>query len=108
MYREAINLRKVLRVVRTPSNLCCIGQGLPGSLPWGVILTYLNDYLAQEQQLNINVAASVRWPPPPVVWCRIDGGWSLLRPPGMLHALLTAAVVWRAGHNGRWCGACKA
>ena len=59
VYREEISLRKVLRVVQTPSNLCCIGQGLPGSLPWGVVLTYFNDYLVQEQRLNESIAASV-------------------------------------------------
>ena len=60
MYTESINWTKIKRVFTTRSNLCCIGQGLPGSLPWGVILTYLNDYLVQEQRLNESIAATVR------------------------------------------------
>lgn len=59
-YKESINMRKVGRVLRTRSNLCCIGQGLPGSLPWGVILTYLNDFFVQEQRLSMELAYSVR------------------------------------------------
>lgn len=42
VYKEKITWRKMWRVISTPSNLCCIGQGLPGSLPWGVILTFFN------------------------------------------------------------------
>lgn len=59
VYKEKITWRKIGRVLSTPSNLCCIGQGLPGSLPWGVILTFFNDYLVQEQHRDIGIAASV-------------------------------------------------
>jgi len=38
---------KVRQLLRSPSNLLIICQGLPGCLPWGMLLTFMNDYLAQ-------------------------------------------------------------
>lgn len=35
-------------------------QGLFGCLPWGMILTYLNDYLSQNKGLRIQTATLVR------------------------------------------------
>lgn len=48
-YTETVSWSKVKSMLRVPSNLLCIAQGLPGSLPWGVVLTYLNDYLSQSK-----------------------------------------------------------
>ena len=31
-------------------------QGLPGSLPWGVMLTYLNDYLSHDKGFTVQAA----------------------------------------------------
>ncbi len=59
VYREKMNKEKVLRLLSTPSNLCVILQGLPGSLPWGVLLTFLNDYLYKAQHLSIGIATTV-------------------------------------------------
>lgn len=59
MYQETLDWRKVWIIISTPSNVCVILQGLPGSLPWGVLLTFLNDFLAREQQLSIAIATVV-------------------------------------------------
>lgn len=64
VYREKMNKEKVLRLLSTPSNLCVILQGLPGSLPWGVLLTFLNDYLYKAQHLSIGIATTVSLPKP--------------------------------------------
>lgn len=34
-------------------------QGLPGCLPWGVIQTYITDYLHQQKGLSIEIATTV-------------------------------------------------
>ena len=51
---------KVGRLLRTPTNLACIGQGIFGCIPWGMLLTFLNDYLAQEKGLSVQGATTVR------------------------------------------------
>jgi hypothetical protein len=33
--------------LRAPSNWVLVLQAVPGCLPWGVMQTYLNDYLSQ-------------------------------------------------------------
>ena len=38
---------KVPEIFRVRSNLLVFAQGIPGCLPWGVLNTYLNDFLAQ-------------------------------------------------------------
>lgn len=54
-YSEAGTLAKLKCTLRAPSNWLCICQGLPGSLPWGVVLTYLNDYLSQQRGFSVQV-----------------------------------------------------
>jgi len=36
-----------------------VPQGLPGSLPWGVLLTFLNDFLYKDQHLSLAIATLV-------------------------------------------------
>ncbi|CAM9650609.1 unnamed protein product, partial [Heterosigma akashiwo] len=42
-----------------PSNAILVLQGLPGSVPWGVICVFLNDFLAQEKGLSVQQATLV-------------------------------------------------
>lgn len=58
-YDERITWEKAKQVVRIPSNVLMILQGLPGSLPWGMLLVYLTDYLAQDRGLGVTRATSV-------------------------------------------------
>ena len=35
-------------------------QGLPGCLPWGMLLVYFNDFLAQQKGFSVPAATLVR------------------------------------------------
>ena len=58
-YDERMTLAKAWRLVRIPTNVFVILQGLFGCLPWGMILTFLNDYLAQNKGLSVPTATTV-------------------------------------------------
>ena len=44
------------------ATLCMHMQGLPGCLPWGMFLTFFNDFLSQQKGLSVPVATMVRRP----------------------------------------------
>ena len=46
-------------VFAVPSAAAAILQGLPGSLPWGVLIVFLSDYLVAQQGLTVQYASSV-------------------------------------------------
>ena len=48
--------RIIKRLLRTPTILLMMLQASPGCLPWGVINTYLNDYLAQDREMGVEGA----------------------------------------------------
>ncbi|PRW58958.1 MFS family transporter: sugar [Chlorella sorokiniana] len=58
-YNEQLTWRKLGRLLLIPTNMLVISQGLFGCLPWGMILTYLNDYLSQNKGLSIQTATLV-------------------------------------------------
>jgi predicted MFS family arabinose efflux permease len=58
-YSEHISWPKLKVLLGTPTNVLCILQGLPGCLPWGILLTFLNDFLAQEKGISVAKATSV-------------------------------------------------
>lgn len=58
-YTEEITWPKVARLLRIPTNILIIAQGLPGCLPWGMLLTFLNDYLAQNKGLSVATATTI-------------------------------------------------
>lgn len=72
MYAERLTWRKAARVLCTPTNLCAIGQGLFGSIPWGMLLTFLNDFLAQDRGLSVQHATTVGWEEDE---CFLEFGW---------------------------------
>ncbi|KAK9830293.1 hypothetical protein WJX72_010834 [[Myrmecia] bisecta] len=51
-YEERMDMAKLRKLCKIRSNICVILQGLPGSLPWGVLLTYFNDFLSQQKGLS--------------------------------------------------------
>eukprot|EP00884_Botryococcus_braunii_P001211 jgi/Botrbrau1/11090/Bobra.0219s0002.2 len=53
-YEEAITWRKISALLRIPSNLCVTLQGLPGCLPWGVLLTFFIDFFHEEKGASIH------------------------------------------------------
>ncbi|GLC48102.1 hypothetical protein PLESTB_000715300 [Pleodorina starrii] len=58
-YEGSISWSKLAALLRCPSNVIVIGQGLPGSLPWGMVLTYFNDFLAQQKGFTVQAATGV-------------------------------------------------
>lgn len=53
-------MQQSVALLRVPTNLLVFIQGLFGCLPWGVLLTYLTDYLAQNKGLSVPTATVVR------------------------------------------------
>lgn len=47
------------RLLATPTVRLCLLQGAPGCVPWGIIATYLNDFLAQDKGMTVEAATSV-------------------------------------------------
>jgi len=56
-YQAELNWEKIIGIASIKTNVYAIGQGLPGCLPWGMLLTFLNDYLAQEKGLAVASAS---------------------------------------------------
>jgi predicted MFS family arabinose efflux permease len=48
-----------LSLLRIPTVLLLLLQGAPGCIPWGIVNTYLNDYLSTEQHLSIQMATTM-------------------------------------------------
>ena len=53
-------MRKLKLLASNFSTVFAVLQGLPGSLPWGVLLTFLNDFLSQHKGMSIAQATLVR------------------------------------------------
>lgn len=49
-YRERITAGKACGIFAVPTNCLVFLQGIPGCLPWSVIMVFLNDYLTQVAQ----------------------------------------------------------
>ena len=60
VYSERITMKQSIALLRVPTNMYVFIQGLFGCLPWGVLLTYLTDYLAQDKGLSVPTATMVR------------------------------------------------
>jgi len=54
-----VRLRSFFSLMSTPSVLLAMGQGAPGCVPWGIINTYLNDYLAEDRGMTVEEATFV-------------------------------------------------
>ncbi|KAG1658249.1 hypothetical protein FOA52_008509 [Chlamydomonas sp. UWO 241] len=58
-YSERISWAKIRTLLKVPSNWCIILQGLPGSLPWGMVLVFLNDFLQIENGFSTGTATLI-------------------------------------------------
>lgn len=58
-YEGSISWAKLKILLRCPSNALVIAQGLPGSLPWGMVLTYFNDFMSQQKGFTVQVRGHV-------------------------------------------------
>eukprot|EP00667_Euglena_gracilis_P011703 EG_transcript_11969 len=59
VYGQSMTWAKARAVFRIPTNVFGFLQGLPGCVPWGVIVAYLNDYMAQDKGLSVQSATVV-------------------------------------------------
>lgn len=48
-----------LSLLQIPTVVLILLQGAPGCIPWGIVNTYLNDYLSTEQHLSIQTATTM-------------------------------------------------
>lgn len=49
-------------LLKTPTVVLALLQGAPGCLPWGVVNTYLNDFLAEDRGMSVEFATfTVLW-----------------------------------------------
>lgn len=57
-YNETIkqHVQTLKTLLKCPSVVLAILQGIPGCLPWGIINTYLNDYLSSDRGLSVEGA----------------------------------------------------
>ena len=47
------------RIFQIKSNVLLFAQCIPGSVPWGVLFVFLNDFLAQEKGLSVEQATGM-------------------------------------------------
>lgn len=52
-YSEKIDCSKIGQLLCTKSVLLIFLQGVPGCLPWGMVYTFLNDYLSNERGMSV-------------------------------------------------------
>jgi Major Facilitator Superfamily len=53
-----VYLYKFRALFQTPTYVLALLQGSPGCLPWGVVNTYLNDYLSTDKGMSVQVSES--------------------------------------------------
>jgi predicted MFS family arabinose efflux permease len=60
-YRESIHthVQTLSTLLQCPSVLLGVFQGAPGCIPWGIVNTYLNDYLSSDRGLSVEGATLV-------------------------------------------------
>lgn len=52
-YGERVEMRKLARVFAVPTNLFIFAQSIPSCVPWGVLNTFVADYVAQNRRMGI-------------------------------------------------------
>jgi len=51
-----------LLLLKTPTVVLALLQGAPGCLPWGIVNTYLNDFLAEDRGMSVEFATfTILW-----------------------------------------------
>ena len=52
-YGERLELGKLARVFAVPTNMFIFAQSVPSCVPWGVLNTFITDYVAQNRHMGI-------------------------------------------------------
>lgn len=55
---EKPSIRTTLLLIKTPTIILILIQGIPSVIPLGIASTFLNDYLSQEKGLSVEVRFS--------------------------------------------------
>lgn len=58
-YSEKITWTKVRLLLKVPSNWLIFVQGLPGSLPWGMFISFFNDYIQIKNDFSPGLATLI-------------------------------------------------
>uniref|UniRef100_A0A7S2RV00 Major facilitator superfamily (MFS) profile domain-containing protein n=1 Tax=Mucochytrium quahogii TaxID=96639 RepID=A0A7S2RV00_9STRA len=58
-YDQRLTWNKLKILMTCPSVVIILLQGLPGSLPFGVMIVYFNDYLAQEMRIPVEYSTII-------------------------------------------------
>jgi predicted MFS family arabinose efflux permease len=58
VYAERLEVRKLAAVFAVPTNVVIFLQCIPSCVPWGVLNTFLADFLAQDRKLGVKVTTS--------------------------------------------------
>jgi MFS family permease len=58
-WREGLTCARLARLFGSPSVAVLLVQGLPSSLPWGVVIVYFNDYFAQEMGMGVRQSTAL-------------------------------------------------
>ena len=53
------HLRTILNLLKTPTVALSLFQGAPGCVPWGIINTFLNDYLSENRGFSVQGATTI-------------------------------------------------
>lgn len=52
-YKEKFELSQLPLILRTKTNLFILLQAVPGCVPWGVLMVYLNDYYSHDKGFSV-------------------------------------------------------
>jgi hypothetical protein len=59
LYEEKVNFAKLKTLLSSPTVGLIFLQGIPGSLPWGVMLAFFNDFLSQQKKVPVGSSTGV-------------------------------------------------
>jgi len=59
VYTAKIDWRLYKRLFKIKTNILVFLQGIPGTIPWGVFMIYLNDFYAQEKGFSVEAATLI-------------------------------------------------
>jgi MFS family permease len=58
-YKERINCAKLGQLFKTFSVMLILIQGIPGCVPWGMLMVFMNDYFSNEGGLTVQKATTI-------------------------------------------------
>ena len=59
VYKHKSDMKTIYHLMRNKTAFICCLQGIPGSLPWGMVSVFFNDFLSNDCGLSIEAATGV-------------------------------------------------